>query len=115
MDNLLGQSALGPSNFTYWIPPPPPPLAPGAEVPRATAPPRPFKARLLWSPQAMLEDTWHVTLACSHRVRLFVRLLALLQSGALHLAVFTSLPQSPPVSSSASSVIVKTHIAGKSS
>ena len=47
VDTLIGRSAVEPSNFTYWVPPPPPADAPGGPPSAPNAPPRPIKV-LLW-------------------------------------------------------------------
>ncbi|KAK9919147.1 hypothetical protein WJX75_009706 [Coccomyxa subellipsoidea] len=44
VEHLIGRSAVEPSNFTYWIPPPPPLPPPGVNPPAPNAPPRPIKA-----------------------------------------------------------------------
>lgn len=46
VDTLIGRSAVEPSNFTYWVPPPPPADAPGGPPSAPNAPPRPIKVLL---------------------------------------------------------------------
>ncbi|BDA46964.1 CSC1-like protein At4g02900 [Coccomyxa sp. Obi] len=50
VENLIGRSAVEPSNFTYWIPPPPPLPPPGVNPPPPNAPPRPIKAPDFYAP-----------------------------------------------------------------